>query len=898
MKRFASLFGIAALLTCAIPATALATEAGQCEPRSSCFGVEAASAEVSTAQAGAHPDLTVNFELKQDPSTPANLFGLHESYASMRDASIELPPGLTGNPNVLGASQQCTAAGLAAWAEQGGGCPNGSQVGTVNLSLYGFTKELVEPLYIMEPPGEGDTVARLGFIAGIYPTLIDFSVRSGSDYGLTATISGASPVGAFVKAATTTWGVPAAPSHDTERCTPKEAFNFCNSSPPRPPGSQPLPFMTNTTSCGNGKLISVNVDSWDEPGRFVSKSAAMPPITGCDKLPFNPTVSVQPTTHRTASPSGLDINFGLPAPDGVEVLESAQLRDIKIDLPKGMVVNPGSADGLGTCSATEVGLGNDSASHCPDSAKLAATEFLVPSLPRPLKGAIYLREPEPGHLLRIWVVADDLGAHIKLPGEILLDEETGQLHSIVLDSPQFPLREVKLLFKSGFRAPLATPAACGTYQSHWEFTPWSGTPPASGDAPMSISEGCDSGGFSPQLSAGTTDPAAGEHSPFVFSLEREDGEQSPAALDIALPPGLSATLASVTPCEGAAAQSGACPASSQIGTVAVGDGFGPTPLWVPQPGKRPTALYLAGPYKGAPLSAIAVVPAEAGPFDLGDQVVRSAIHVDPTTAQASIDSDSLPQIIEGIPVSYRTISIYLSRPGFTLNPTNCSEMKVRADVPSTQGAVAHPYSRFQVGGCRGLDFKPKLGFRLSGGTKRGDHPALKATLKMPGEGANIARAAVALPHAEFLDQSHIRTVCTRVQFAAQQCPAASVYGHAAVKTPLFAKPLEGPVYLRSSSNALPDIVVALKGPSNQPIEVDLDGRIDSVNGGIRNTFEVVPDAPVQTFTLFLQGGKKGILVNSTNLCAKPNRAKAKFTGQNGKVDVSHPVLQNSCGKNG
>jgi hypothetical protein len=888
MKRLTLLLAAVALLSGALAAAARAAEP-ECEPRTSCFGLEAVHAELSTTQAGAHPDFSISFEVRQDPASPENLFGLHKSYAPVRDISFDLPPGLTGNPNVLGVSQQCTVVGLATYST-GGGCPNGSQVGVVQVSLYGLFTEFTEPLYLMEPPG-GETVARLGFIAGIYPTFVDFTVRSEGDYGLTATVNGASPNGGFVKAKTTTWGVPAAPVHDTERMTPFEAFSGATSSPPRPPGSQPLAFMTNPTSCGTGKQVVFNIASWIEPALVKdSEAATLPPISGCDHLPFNPSVSVQPTTRRAASPTGLDITFGLPAPDGVEVLESAHLRDIRIDLPPGMVVNPGSADGLGTCSAEQVGFGRNEAAHCPDSGKLAATEFNVPSLPRPLKGAIYLREPEPGHLLRIWVVADDLGAHIKLPGEIELDEASGQLKSVVVDSPQFPLREVKLLFKSGFRAPLATPAACGTYASHWTFTPWSGTGAVFGDTPMTIDEGCNTGGFSPQLDSGTTNPAAGVHSPFLFTLRTQDGEQNPARLGIKLPPGLTATLASATPCEGAAAVSGSCPAASQIGVVNVADGFGPVPLQVPQPDKRPTAVYLSGPYKGAPLSAVAVVPAQAGPFDLGDQVVRSAITVDPVTAQASIESDPLPQIIQGIPVAYRAVSVLLDRPNFMLNPTSCKEKTIGSEVVSDRGALASPSDRFQVGGCRGMSFKPQLAFTLFGGTHRSAHPALRAVVKLPADGANIAAASVALPHSEFLDQAHINTVCTRVQFAADSCPAGSIYGHAVAKTPLFTQPLQGPVYLRSSSNPLPDLVAALKGPASQPVEVNLSGRIDSIRGGIRNTFDIVPDAPVTSFTLSLLGGKKGLLVNSTNICTKANRAKAVFTGQNGKVTTLHPPL--------
>jgi hypothetical protein len=106
------------------------------------------------------------------------------------------------------------------------------------------------------------------------------------------------------------------------------------------------------------------------------------------------------------------------------------------------------------------------------------------------------------------------------------------------------------------------------------------------------------------------------------------------------------------------------------------------------------------------------------------------------------------------------------------------------------------------------------------------------------------------------------------------------------------QPLQGPVYLRSSSNKLPDLVASLDGQ----IQIDLAGRIDSVNARIRNTFEMVPDAPVSKFELTMQGGKKGLLVNNTNLCKAKPRADVKFDGQNGKVHDTQPLVEVDCGK--
>ncbi len=898
MSRAGAAFASLALsLAClALAAPALAAEPPcELESRAQCFGVESLDAALSTTQAGAHPDLTFTFDIKKDPESEPNVFGLENAYAPTRNVRIELPPGLIGDPNVLGVPQQCTVEELVTW-NTGGGCPNGSQVGVTNIFAYQLEDTFLEPVYMMQPPG-GDVVARLGFIAGLIPTYVDAKVRSESDYGLTLEVTDASTEATLIKAETTTWGVPAHSSHDTERCTAVEAFQKgCKTSPPRPPGSRALPFLTNPTRCGVPLEMRVGAASWVEPDRFDTKSASFPEISGCNLLPFGPGLTVEPTSRRAASPTGLDVTVRLPGQNGVNVLEPSQMRDVRVALPEGLAINTSSADGLDVCSVEQVRFKKREAAQCPDAAKLAETEFDIPALPRRMKGAVYLREPEPGNPFRVWIVADDLGAHVKLAGQLQVDRENGQITSVVLDLPQAPVREAKLLFKSGFRAPLATPSACGNYFTGYEFVPWSGNPPVKGSSPMTIDEGCDVGGFDPKLSGGTTNPAAGKHSPFVFALTREDGEQNPAALDIALPPGLTARFAGIPRCEGTAAMSGQCPPASRIGAVKAATGYGAAPLWVPQagPGKRPTAVYLGGPYKGGPFSIVAVVPAQAGPFDFGDVVVRSAIYVDPRTAQGTVRSDPLPQIIEGIPISYRTIHVGTDRPDFALNPTSCEEKSIGASVTSTGGAIAKPSFPFQAVNCASLGFKPKLSLRLFGGTRRGDHPKLRAVLRpRPGD-ANIARAVTSLPRSEFLDQGHIKTVCTRVQFAADDCPQGSIYGHAKAVSPLLDQPLEGPVYLRSSDNLLPDLVVALRGE----VEVHLVGRVDSIRGGIRATFEATPDAPVSKFVITMQGGKKGLLINSRNLCAGPAFVDVKLDGQNGKKAHQRPLLNNSCGGKG
>jgi hypothetical protein len=437
------------------------------------------------------------------------------------------------------------------------------------------------------------------------------------------------------------------------------------------------------------------------------------------------------------------------------------------------------------------------------------------------------------------------------------------------------------------------PDGCGTYPIEAKLSPWSGNPATYLSSSITVNEGCENKDkFTPSLQAGTTNPIAGSHSPFTLRVTRPDGQQNVSTIETTLPEGVLAKLAGVELCPEQSTGSGSCPSASQVGTATVGAGAGNNPIYVPQPGKPATAVYLAGPYRGAPYSLIAKVPAQAGPFDLGTVTVRNAVSVDPVTAQVTVKSDPLPQIVNGIPVAYRDVRVDVNRSGFTLNPTSCDPKQVLATIGSAQGKSAKLSDRFQAADCANLAFKPALKLKVSGGTKRAQYTKLRAELRAPRGQANIGKASVALPHSMFLAQEHIKTICTRVQYAANSCPKGSIYGYAKAFTPLLEEPLQGPVYLRSSSNPLPDLVASLDGQ----IHVDLAGRIDSVNGGIRTTFEGVPDAPVSKFVLTMKGGRKSLLVNSTDLCAGANHATVKMDGQNGKVHDFRPVVGNDCGK--
>jgi uncharacterized repeat protein (TIGR01451 family) len=653
------------------------------------------------------------------------------------------------------------------------------------------------------------------------------------------------------------------------------------------------------------------------------------------------------------SPAGLAVDLDFPQSNDPtdlgseaepETPQAPEPKDITVKLPAGLSISPSSADGLQACSDLASDPAGDQVHYdsikpvtCPDSSKIGSAVATSPLLaqrdpqndkvvgPEPIPGDVYLLAPHPGDLpvgggsqegkfrLLIQLESGKAGVNIKLPGVATADPHTGQLTAVFTENPQLPASHITVSLKQGARAPLATPVTCGKFDTSAHLVPWGspGVPDAHPTASFNVGSGPGGTGcpasaaarpFAPALvTAGPDSPVAGAHSPFTLKLTRADGEQEISSFDLTTPPGFSAKLAGVPYCSEAAiaaasGRSGAaelsspsCPAASQLGTVTVAAGPGTNPY------NTQGKAYLAGPYKGAPLSMETITPAIAGPFDLGVVAVRAALYVNPETAQVTVKTDQLPTILDGVPLKLRSITARIDRQNFTLNPTNCSPMSVTASVAGSNGATAHPSSSFQVGDCKALGFKPDLKLSLKGGTKRSKHPALKATLTYPkGNYANIATAVVSLPHSEFLAQNHIKTICTRVQFAADQCPAGSIYGYVTATTPLLDKPLEGPLYLRSSSHPLPDLVAALHGQ----IDVDLVGRIDSKNGGIRTTFDAVPDAPVSKFVLTMQGGKKGLLENSKNLCASVNKADVKFTAQNGKTSNSTPVLTNSCKKHG
>jgi hypothetical protein len=909
------------------------------------LGVTAAKAEDEAGndetRAGAHPyaaSATFTTRIRTRPD------GIRVPIEDLHSGVSEIPAGVVGNPSVVEAV--CSVNRM-----KEDKCPQASEVGGVWLKLthpQEKTPNLIDQhARVFRLPHEAGYPATFGFKTGAPAFVVRTKVRADGDYGITAVIPLVPSEPALYESVFTFCAF-GPKGFVGEKLICKKRAEV---------GASAKPFLTNGTNCaGDPPLTKFAVDSWNHRGSYgsnglpdlgdpnwASLSVTSPPLTGCERLTeewvgqHEPSFGFQPDNHTADSPAAYTAHLHIPQ-DGLldpEGLATSHLKDVKVVLPRGIGFNPGIGDGLAACSEEQIGLlgtGFPSPSrirfdtqypHCPPSSKVGLATIRTPLLDETLYGSVYLASQKDNpygsdYAIYLTVEEPDVGIIAKFAGKVVPDSETGQITTTFQDNPQLPFEDLTLAFFGGGRAALANPVSCGSFDVATEMTPWSAVDPERPAATEvarptdQIQIGSGPGGspcvsspakrpFNVGLSAGARDPIAGMHSPFSIRITRPDGSQELDRLEISPPPGFVASLRGIPYCSdaqiaAATAASGkaeqaspSCPSASEVGTTNSGTGPGPTPFYAP--GK----LYLAGPYKGETLSVVAVTPAVAGPFDLGNVVVRSALRIDPKTARITAVTDPLPRILRGIPLRIRDVRIDLDRPGWALNPTSCEAMAVDLTAFGSDGAVAKPSSRFQVGACDALAFKPKLSIHLKGGTRRGDHPALVAKLSTRHGDANIARAAVTLPHSAFLDQAHIRTICTRVQFAADACPKGAVYGYASATTPLLDDPIQGDVLLRSSTNKLPDLVADLRGVAN----IEAVGRVDSVHGGIRTTFDVIPDAPFDVFTLAMRGGDKGLVVNSRSLCAAASRATVKLDAQNGRRYVFRPrVVADGCAKRG
>ncbi len=935
----------------ALLATAFAAAPASAEFGMESFDVTFENEDDSPAlQAGSHPfQMTALFDINAIETA----FGGKLLDEAVKDLFITQPDGFIGKPK---ATPRCSNVDFLTFNPENANlpsCPNSAAIGVIGTKL---ANEFVPgvyayaPVYNLEPPP--GVPAAFGFWAfGQLPVQIAVGVEDTYPYNIVAETRNPSQGLEFIGAGLTLWGTPADPAHDSLRGGCVSLFNFANFFEYEPASSGECsvnvpeePFITLPRACRGPLATLWEMDSIQSPGAWISGSVlthddAEPPnpqgFTGCGKLDYTPQIESKPTSDSAESGTGFDFNLdfedvGLTNPDG---LAGSDTKKAEVVLPEGVTINPSVAEGLGVCTPADFDretLNSPPGAGCPNSSKVGTLDVEVPIVDEALKGSIFLAQQDDPNtttsgaenpfdsLIALYFVIrnTNLGAISKLPVKVEPDPNTGRIVVTLDDSPQFPIAHFNAHLREGQRAALVTPATCGTYTTEARLYPWSDpNNPRTVFADFQVTKGvgggpCPPGGvpsFKPHFEAGSLNNNAGSFSPFNMRLTRNDGEQNMTKFSSVLPPGVLGSLKGVDKCPDAAVDvaksksgreeiaSPSCPANSLIGHTLAGAGVGGALTYV---GGQ---VYLAGPYKGAPLSVISITPAVAGPFDADTVVVRLGLDLNPKTAEVEVDgaaSDPIPHILKGIVLKVRDLRVYVDRPNFTLNPTSCDESSAKATLFGSFLNVLDPAddvpvdlaTRFQAANCLNLGFKPDLKLNLKGGTKRGGHPGLTALYTpRPGD-ANVEGLVVRLPRSAFLDQAHIRTICTRVQFAADQCPKAAQYGYIRAWTPLLDEPLQGPVWLRSSNHKLPDLVFDLHGL----VDIEVSVRIDSAKGGIRASLEDSPDAPISKVVLKMQGGKKGLIINSRNLCARKSRANVQSAGHNGKQSTANPVMKPQC----
>jgi hypothetical protein len=826
---------------------------------------------------------------------------------------VELPVGLSVNP---GATERCPIETFQAGAS---GCPAGSVVGESDVTLAtpffglpvapipGVTAVTVYNLV----PQQGQA-ARFGLELAGNEVFLEGDIASSGDYheGFTIAVPHALPIEATADAILKNRLVfNGRAGNGTFLTTP----STCHGQAFTESGSE----YSTLLRAASYEEVAAGESFPDGAGAYLE--SPIPPGTSpksCNTIPYTPALGIAPGTDETNAPAPAQVTVAVPPPHGPEGQDQSTTREAQVALPPGMGINPSAAaapNNLKTCENGQFVLHSTTPITCPPESRIGTATITAAQLPEGnLEGNVYIgkqesSDPTSGNEYRVFIDAGSAryGVDVRLVGHVFADPVTGQLTTRIAEIPQVPFTSFTLNFVGGQQAVLSSPPTCGPNTSTAQLTPWSGnraatpvggfslhTTPGGGPCAATLA----ARPFAPSFAAGPKSTQAGAYSPLRVAITRGNGQQELKAASVALAPGDIAKLAGVPYCPdnaiAAAAQSSgaaqaansSCPAKSEVGTATVQAGTGGTPLWIT--GK----VFLAGPYHGAPLSLAVITPATAGPFDLGTVVVRVALQVNPETAQVTAISDPIPDVFGGAQLSIRSVVLELSKSEFTLNPTSCDKA---SNAATLNGGGANPASSaswssfaalvpFQTSNCQALKFRPKLVTRFLGGkkqTKRAGHPKLEATLTAREGDANIARTTLTLPRSELIDQSHIKTICTRVQLAVHQCPAASVYGHAKATSPLLEKELAGPVYLVSSNHVLPDLLADLRGQ----VEIQLHGVIKSVkHGRIRTTFSPIPDVPVSKFTLKMQGGKKGLIQNSRNLCTHKYFSKLTFLAQNGK----------------
>jgi len=881
-------------------------------------------------QAGGHPYIGVT-DFSLTGATAA------DNAATIR---VDVPPGLVPNPTIY---PRCSLVQL----QLGNSCPTNSQIGTEQLTIstpaIPVPVTIKVPLYNVEI--EEDQVSRFGFnpadagiVPGLGPALAALGLHEVEIIGgVRDSLADANPVGSdanplpadnglffridvspttppLLRSKLTFWGTPGDPAHAAElgqSCiiappvTPPTGVCATDPTPSAAPDPA-TPFLANPTACTGNKL-STRLIITSEGGGADSAITQTPTIdgqegaSGCELVPFAADFALLPDTTQPDAPTGPTATISVPQEGLFDTgtLATSHVKGISVTLPPGMTINPSVANGLEACTDAQLAAnaGVPGGNACPAASQIGTVRVGTPLLP-PLPGepadgpdqigAAYVGQPLAGDMYRLFVTIEGRGVSIRLKGSVKPDPGTGQITATFPDNPQLPADELTVDFRDGPLAPLATPLDCGPKTGSAVLTPWSGTAPVGATSdPFAIGGPTCPAGFRTSFDASVASSLAGAFSPLSVRIGRDDRNQFLSTVRVDAPPGLGAKIKGVEQCDDAAANAGACPAASRVGTATASAGAGSQPYAVSGP------VYFTEGYRGAPFGMVAVIRVIAGPYDLGTVVVRQQLHVNPEDASVSVISDPLPQILEGVPVRLRGVQVSVDKPSFTYNPTSCGVKTVGGRMHSIQGTVGdHPNAQIEVVDCARLGFSPKVRMQLTGVRQltQGKHPGLKTRVTQPGSQANIASAVVKLPKSLALDPRNSQVVCGFEAGKRADCPKRTRIGNATAISPVLNRKLTGPVYLvqgirvdpttGNTIRTLPSLLAKLNGE----VRINLRGVTSVEKGKLVTTFGAVPDAPIAKFALNVKGGKRGILAATgrPGICSRRQVTISKTVGHNGK----------------
>jgi hypothetical protein len=663
--------GAATAATSTDPTTISSTTAG--------FGITGFAASWSGTDAGASANLTAGFTLNQ---IEAN--GEYQPAAPAKDVELELPPGVFANGRT---PPRCPLTGAV-----DGGCEEQAAVGVLFASLrspVGGPPTPYSSLIYNVAPEPGEPAAFMFKLAGVW-VRVGAGINAGDDYRMRLRVENVPQFAGLLSMEMTLWGVPGA--YNNPATGPDHVLSEAERDFGPPGGGGTARFLTNGGACESPAPAStLSADSWTQPGVLDEASSTSPPWTGCDRLSFDPSLSVAPDVSEADALSGYELDLTVPQSEDPEGLSSAELRDAAVTLPEGAAISLSAADGLQTCSEAQVGLGSTAPATCPDAAKVGQATVLTPLLANPLEGAVYLATPNEnpfGSPLALYIVAEDpvSGVLVKLAGQLEPNPVTGQLTIVLRELPQLPISGVQLHFFGGERALLTTPATCGLATSTSILTPWSGNTGVMASSAFKIDLGpnytpcSQSRPFSPVFQTGST--ATGEvdaYGSLILLVTRADQEEQLGTIAIQAPPAVAQMFAGVPPCGEPQAAQGTCPAASEIGAVAARAGPGPDPAYLNG------TVYLTGPYGGASQGLSIVLPVASGPFELGTAVVRASEQIDPQTGRMTIASDRLPSVVDGVPLQLKALLLQLDRGEFRIDPDGCEPLTVTGTITSTQG---------------------------------------------------------------------------------------------------------------------------------------------------------------------------------------------------------------------